>query len=193
MRKYTHSNGQSTAEAAISLLFFSVFIATIIQLLWLLLAQQMLQATTLSAARYAAKSSANQSGMLLLIQNRFRKIPGIDLHIPEITRIRPTDEDIRKYGRVEQPSNRYRLSSEFPDLELSLLTPEEQELFLKARILQLEITYCFSLRIPLAGAIISQAAKFSKNNLYCSIQERNRATLPISTGATVPLENDFWL
>lgn len=185
--------GQSTVEAAVSLMLFSVFIATMVQLLWLLLAQQMLQATTLSASRFAAKSNIDSAGMNLLIQNRLRAIPGIELHIPKIMRLHPTNEDIQQYGIYHSDSGRYRLPAEFPEVSLSLLNIEEQEGYLQVRVLQMEIIYCFSLRVPLAATLIKQVTKYSENDIYCQLQQRAKPMLGIRTRATIPLANDLWL
>ncbi|EGN76325.1 TadE-like protein [Idiomarina sp. A28L] len=196
MKKRTYKNfaiGQSTVEAAISLLFFCIFIAITMQLLWLLLAQQMLQATTLSASRFAAKSNVDLVGMNLLIQNRVRAIPGIELHIPKIKRLRPTDEDIKELGIYYSDSKGYRLPAEFSEVSLSLLNRAEQEKYLQVRVLQMEIIYCFSLRVPLAATLIKQVTKYSENDIYCQLQQRAKPMLPIRTRATIPLENDLWI
>ncbi|RUO38781.1 hypothetical protein CWE13_03880 [Aliidiomarina shirensis] len=183
-------HGQSMLEVAISLFFFCVFIATITQLLWIFLAQQMLQATTLSAARFAAKASMDNAGVQMLIQNRIKAIPGLQIHIPKIQRVAPTDEDVKTHGIYDARNKRHRLPAEFPELNLSLLTREEQEKFLQLRVLQIEIEYCFSLRVPLAATLIKSATKAS---IHCQLQQRNKPMLPIHTKASVPLANDFWL
>ncbi|RUO21144.1 hypothetical protein CWE08_06005 [Aliidiomarina iranensis] len=180
--------GQSTVEGTITLGLFFLFLAALVQLIWLLLVQQMLQATTLSATRVGARSNMDKAAMQLLVQSRMQSIPGMELHLPKITRLAPSDGDIKQYGRFNKSTQEYRLPTEFPAVSLSLLGREEQERYLKLRVLQVEIIYCFPLQVPLAGAFINAIVE---TDAYCQTQPRRHPVMSIQTRATVPLENDL--
>lgn len=188
-----HRNGQSTLEGVVGLLIFATFFALVLQVIWILLAQQIMQAATLQAARVGSSASMNLLPMRVLIFERLKIIPGIQLHIPKIERILPTDESIAALGVYDEERKRFKLEVDFPYVRMQGLTKEQQENYLTAQVLQIEITYCFPLRVPVAASIIMLSVQNNIAALYCQAQAQGSyAVLPIETTATVPLAAALW-
>lgn len=189
----SQNQGQSTLEGVVGLFVFAVFFALLLQIFWILLAQQVMQSATLQAARLGSASSMNLLPMRILIFERLQVVPGIQLHIPKIERILPTDDTIAAVGVYDNQRKRFKLEVDFAHIRISELPKSQQENYLTAQLLQIDITYCFPLRVPLVAAIIMAMPHPESDRLYCQAQERgNYVMLPIRTTATVPLETALW-
>ena len=188
-----NNKGQSTLEGVVGLLVFTTFFALLLQILWILLAQQVMQSTTLQAARLGSASSMNLLPMRILIFERLQVIPGIQFHVPKIERILPTNETIAAVGVYDNQRKRFKLEVDFAHVRIRELPKEQQEQYLTAQLLQIAITYCLPLRVPLAAAIIMTTPQHESDRLYCQAQNHGSyAMLPIKTTATVPLETALW-
>lgn len=190
--------GQASVEGAVTLLIFSTFMALLLQLLWILLAQQMMQSTTLQLTRYVATGGDSVWERAAIQHRLLRQLPGYVTHLPRMQRLLPSDETIRDFGEYDREKDKFRLPADFIALraqQLDSLAAQEQALL--AYVLQQEIVYCMPLHIPIAGAIIRQlyaTVADSSAQLYCDILTLTSApTIPIRTQASVPLEQDIWL
>ena len=187
------NKGQSTLEGVVGLFVFATFFALLLQILWILLAQQIMQSTTLQAARLGSASSMDLLPMRILIFERLKIIPGIQFHDPKIERILPTNETISAVGVYDDQRKRFKLEVDFAHVRIRELPRSQQENYLIAQLLQINITYCFPLRVPLTAAIIVAMSQSELDRLYCETQNRGSyVMLPIKTTATVPLETALW-
>ena len=190
--------GQSTLEGAITLLLFVSFMLILIQLMWLLLAQQMMQSATIQITRYFAAGGSSSAELMVMQQRLLNPIPGYSMHLPRIKRLQPSEETIRQFGEYDVATDRFRLPADFIALRVQqVLSEEERERALLAYVLQKEVIYCMPLHVPLAGGIIRQLNSQLGDlaaQLYCDALTLSSAPkIPIRTRAAVPIEHDIFL
>lgn len=170
--------GQSMLETMIVLPLFLLMLAAAVQGLWILLAQQMLQAASLHVVRQASLTGADNLAMLQVLESRMRPLPGIRLHIPEIKRLYPSDQLIREQGEQVFSDGRvfYRLSTDFAAATLATLSETEREAWLRARIIKIGITWCQSLLVPMVAQTLQPFLRGSASpaQQYCNLQSTGR-------------------
>lgn len=198
MKKLILQAGQGTVEGAVTLMLFTTFVALLIQLLWILLAQQMMQSATLQIARYVAAGGESIAERVAMQERLLKPLPGYKTHLPRMKRLLPSDETIRQFGKYDAAKDSFRLPADFTALRVRQLSSEaEQEQALLAYVMQQEIIYCMPLHVPIAGAIIRllyNGVSDSYAQGYCDVLALTTApTIPIRTQASVPLEHDLWL
>lgn len=186
-------HGQAMLETLVALPLVLLVLAAVVQILWLLLAQQMLQAASIHTVRQGSLDGMNQGRMLQVLEKRMRPLPGKALHLPRITRLHPDDAMIKKHGKRVRDGQRsyYELASDFSSARLHELdTDEQREAWLRARILQIEVTWCQPLLVPVVAPIIAGFLRRSANpvQVYCNVQSiARRPMLAIRTQATAQL------
>lgn len=175
----TRSHGQAALETLLALPLVLLVVAALAQILWLFLAQQMLQSASLHVVRQGSLDGMNQAAMLQVLEKRMRPLPGRALHIPRIRRLHPDDEMVRGQGTKVRKGSRqyYELASDFSSARLHELDDDEaREAWLRARILQIEIIWCQPLLVPLAAQLIAafNAVTAEASQQYCNAQSLMR-------------------
>ncbi|RUO25215.1 hypothetical protein CWE09_00260 [Aliidiomarina minuta] len=170
--------GQSMLETLIVLPLFLLMLAAAVQGLWILLAQQMLQAASLHVVRQASLTGGDSLAMLQVLESRMRPLPGSRLHIPDIKRLHPSDRLIREQGDRVVSEGRvfYQLSSDFAGARLASLHETEREAWLRARIFKVGITWCQSLLVPMMAQTLQPFLRSSTSpaQQYCNLQSSGR-------------------
>ncbi|MGX5914545.1 TadE family protein [Aliidiomarina sp. Khilg15.8] len=185
--------GQAMLETLVALPLAILLVAAVAQMLWLLLAQQMLQSASIHVVRQGSLDGMNQVRMLQVLEKRMRPLPGKALHLPHIERLHPDDNMIRKHAkRVREGRDLvYELSSDFSSVRLHELDNDEaREAWLRARILQIEVTWCQPLLIPIVATVVAAVIQRSANpaQQYCNVQSvARRPMIAIQTQATAQL------
>lgn len=189
----SRQHGQAMLETLVALPLALLALAAVVQILWLLLAQQMLQAASIHAVRQGSLDGMNQGRMLQVLEKRMRPLPGKALHLPRIERLHPDDAMIKENGKLVRDGQRsfYELASDFSSARLHQLENDEQrEAWLRARILQIEVTWCQPLLVPLVAPVIAPVLRRSAHpaQAYCNVQSvARRPMLAIRTQATAQL------
>lgn len=187
-----HGRGQSMLETMLVLPAVLFFLAAAVQLLWLLLAQQMLQSASLHMVRQAALDNSNLLRMYQVLEKRMRPLPGNVLHVPFIRRTHPQDEDIMRYGDylIEDGEEYYTLDTRFALARLDIMPEDEREHWLRARYLQYEVVWCHALKVPVAASVLAYFLRYSLDihQQYCNTQVAGRAPMmAVKVRAAAPL------
>lgn len=188
-----HQYGQAMLETLVALPLAMLLVVGVAQGLWLLLAQQMLQSASVHVVRQGSLDGMNQPRMLQVLEQRMRPLPGKALHLPRIERLHPDDEMVRKHAEPVREGRDlvYELASDFASVQLHELDNDEQrEAWLRARILQIEVTWCQPLLIPIAASVVAAVMLRSQNaaQQYCNMQSAaRRPMIAIRAQATAQL------
>lgn len=185
--------GQSTLEALIIVPLVVFLGLAAVQLLWLMLAHQMLQSASVFVVRQSSMDGANLARQLETVYRRMQALPGKAIHVPLVIRLYPTNEQIREYGEeiVKDGHRMYRLTADFPLVRLHNMPVDEREHWLRSRILQYEVVWCQPLRVPVAAPIMGYFLRYTIDDKqqYCNVQGVGREPMKaISVRAAAPLQ-----
>ncbi len=143
---------------------FLLVISAGIQLIWLLLAKHILLTATSYVALYAAVAPADVTGQQLIFQQRIKAVQRGDLVVPKIHLITPDADLSRRVADYEVKTQDYSFDPSFATLQLrEILAKSKLEGVLNAEEwllmsnIQVEIEWCFRIRIPAMGLLLQQA------------------------------------
>lgn len=176
---------------ALPLIIFIAF--ALIQLLWLFLAQQMLQTATVFVTRQSSLDGGSLIRQVETLYKRMEPLPGKALHVPLVIRLQPSAQQIRRYGEeVRINGQRYmRLHNDFALVRLDNLRFDEREGWLRSRVLQYEVVWCQPLRVPVAAPIMAYFLRYTLDDKqqYCNLQGTGREPMKaITAKAAAPLQ-----
>lgn len=185
--------GQSMVEVLVALPLIIFVAFAMIQLLWLFLAQQMLQTATVFVTRQSSLDGGNLIRQVETLYTRMEPLPGKAVHVPLIIRLQPSAEQIRRYGEeVRVNGQRYlRLHTDFALVRLNNLRFDEREGWLRSRIVQYEVVWCQPLRVPVAAPIMAYFLRYTLDDKqqYCNLQGAGREPMKaITAKAAAPLQ-----
>lgn len=190
--KQVQQGGQSMLEMLI-VMPLVVFVGfALIQLLWLFLAQQMLQTATVFVTRQSSLDGGNMVRQMETLYRRMEPLPGKAVHVPLVIRLQPNSEYVRRYGEdIIKDGQRYlRLSTDFPLVRLDNMRFDERQHWLRSRIVQYEVVWCQPLRVPVAAPIMAYFLRYTLDDKqqYCNLQGAGREPMKaISARAAAPL------
>lgn len=192
MRRET-ATGQSMLEMLIVLPLLTFIGFALIQLLWLFLAQQMLQTATVFVTRQASLDGGNIIRQMETLYRRMEPLPGKATHVPLVIRLHPSNEQVRRYGEdTLKNGERYlRMPTDFSLVRLNNLRFDEREEWLRARILQYEVVWCQPLRVPVAAPVMAYFLRYTLDDKqqYCNLQGAGREPMKaITAKAAAPLQ-----
>lgn len=187
------NSGQSMLEMLIVLPLLTFVGFAVIQLLWLFLAQQMLQTATVFVTRQSSLDGGNIVRQMETLYRRMEPLPGKAVHVPLVIRLHPSSEQVRRYGdEIVKDGERYmRLSTDFTLVRLNNLRFDAREEWLRARILQYEVVWCQPLRVPVAAPIMAYFLRYTLDDKqqYCNLQGAGREPMKaITAKAAAPLQ-----
>lgn len=142
--------GQSSLEAFVVLPFVAVLGLVGVQLLWLLFAQHILLSATSYVALYAATAPTDTIGQQLVFQQRIKVIQQDALILPQIRLVSPSAELSRQFAYYDPSTQLYEFDPAFAHLQLAeqkKLGTERVEKWLQLSVLEVEVTWCFRLRV----------------------------------------------
>lgn len=191
------TKGQGLLETLLALPLLVFFIGGLMQLLWLLLAQQMLQAATLYMAREVSHDDYSLLGLQAVFWERMLPLPGRSYALPDIRLVQPSQHTARQYGVYDEERKAYRIDRAFLLQRLAALEaePEELEEALASLVVTLEVNWCFPMRVPVVNRVLQEILYPNRywSSRWClasghagpEIRLRSRATMPIRGAVTV--------
>lgn len=181
------NQGQSTIEALFALTLTFVMLAGIVQLLWILLAQQLQQAATMYIANHVAISPERVVDQQLIYAARMKALPGRGLTLPRIRLLQPDEETASLIAPIVD--GQYQVDLDFAAVRTESLTDDELRDWLYLATLELEIMGCMPLHVPYIGELFVSAARWTAfaDFSYCQVQQLGHKPMwPIQTTVKVP-------
>ncbi|RUO18616.1 TadE family protein [Aliidiomarina haloalkalitolerans] len=181
--------GQSMLEAAVTLGAATIILLLAIQFIWVFYASQFVQYAALETVRVASKTSMDNLTMQANFNYLMNKDPQWRFSYVTMTRLRPTNKELEAY-----PSNdldyKHELLVDYAEIRMAGMKPEQQEQYLKDRILLVEVTACYPLKVIIANRILNAAYSSYSKNAACLAQDHLGAvTWPIRRQIRVPLHS----
>lgn len=139
----------------------------LIQVLWILLATVMFQYAALKAAYSGALTGLDSVQMQLEFQRKIAALPGSGVSSNSISfpvsmrLISPSPEQLKElavYSGRHGAGGHEELALEHFAVALNQLDAENRQEFIRLRELVIEASWCFELRVPLAGPLIARAS-----------------------------------
>ncbi|WP_194757331.1 hypothetical protein [Aliidiomarina indica] len=181
--------GQALVEGMLALLLFVLIGAAVAQILWLFGIQQLSQAATLYAAKQGARTNLETTSIRFHYGYRMRGIPGVNPALLALDRLHPSDALMTQMSE-RSGSGTQVLTDDFHGPRLQLLSPEQREAYLDARILTIAVRLCVDLKMPIAGKLLSSAQAFATGAQPCGwLGYALAAPFEVRTQATVPIES----
>lgn len=169
MGKGFQQRGQSMIEGLIALPFFLFFIAALVQLIWMLLAQHLLN----SAARYVALHESTVPGSVLeqqaVFYSRMKPLPGRGVVIPLIDVLQYDQEQLDLARLARQQNEGYLQELDYVHIQLHQRNEEQAEKWLEVAVVPVRVRWCFPLRVPWIGSVFLQFDRLSEveHRAYC--------------------------
>lgn len=187
--RWLRQQGQSFVEGLVVLPIFFFVAAGIAQLIWLLLAQHLLVSATSYVALHAATAPNNTTAHLMVFKQRMKPLRQ-SLPLPSINLIRPNKEQAQAVAEYNVDTNTYALDPEYARLQLKEkhdLSAEKAEKWLQLSTLQVEIRWCFQLKIPIVDQVFQHA--FTDTEGECALENilYPGVYIPLTAVAKVPL------
>ncbi|WP_165831902.1 MULTISPECIES: TadE/TadG family type IV pilus assembly protein [Gammaproteobacteria] len=135
-----------------------LFLAGLIQLGWLFLAQHLLHATTQHISLYAAANQKAQTEFISIFVDRMKQLPHGGLAIPKFEL--SVDKDLEDSSFWQNTEHGVKvLKSDFVIARLTKLSEQEREEWLRANTPTLRVEWCFPLRVPVINQLFELALK----------------------------------
>ncbi|PYE35286.1 hypothetical protein DFP83_101161 [Idiomarina fontislapidosi] len=183
LNKHHRQSGQSLVEAVVVLPFMLLFGLLLAQLLYLWWAQQTLFVATQYAARVGAINHGEKRPMRVILaatmaslapkdkdieswQNMLKSVAAQQLHglqFAEISIKQPTDEmfSLFKERFYDQEAQTWIEEIPVDHYWARRQAAEDEEAYVAATTLKIEVTWCLALKVPLADRVLSELAPFS--------------------------------
>ena len=156
--RYLRQQGQGMAEFVVACPLVLVFLAGLIQLGWLFLAQHLLHATTQHISLYAAANQNAETEFISIFIDRMKPLPHGGLAIPKFEL--SVDKDLEASSVWQNTDHGAKvLKSDFVIARLTKLSEQAREEWLRANTPTLKVEWCFPLRVPLINKLFELALK----------------------------------
>lgn len=183
-------SGQSFLEGIIALPLFLFFCAALVQLLWMLLAQHMLN----SATRYMALHESTSPGSVIEQQAAFlarmKPLPGRGYVVPLIDVIAPEQAQVEAARLTREAEGEYLQELDYVHIQLHQRNEEQAEAWLALAVVPVRVRWCFPLRVPWIADVFMHFDFFSEmeHRTYCEAYGFSGAPhFPLYAVSRVPL------
>ena len=185
------AKGQSLVEGLIALPIFLLFCAALVQLVWLLLAQHLLN----SATRYVALQESVKPGSSLEQQavflSRMKPLPGRGYVVPLISVLEPELALVQNADLTETDAGQYLHDMDYVHIQLQERTDQQAEAWLKLAVVNVEVKWCFPLRVPWVSEVVNVVDWFADqaHQAYCAgYGQMGTPHFPLRSVSKVPLK-----
>lgn len=181
--------GQSLLEGAVTLGAATIILLLAIQLIWVFYATQFVQYAALETARVASRTSMDNLAMQANFNYLMNKDPHWKFSYVTFRRLKPTNKELEAYSSSD-PDYKHELLVDYAEIRLASMNQEQREQYLRDRVLVVEVTACYPLKVILANRILNATYSSSSKNAACLAQESFRGFLwPIHRQIRVPLHS----
>ncbi|RUO43828.1 hypothetical protein CWE15_01100 [Aliidiomarina taiwanensis] len=184
-----HQKGQSLVEGLVALPLFFLLAAAIVQLIWLFLAQQLLISATSYVALYAATAPEDTLAQQAVFQQRIKPL-GQHVPLPHIHLVLPDKKQAQAVADYNANTQTFTLDPVYAKLQLKEkydVSLEEAEQWLQLSNLEVQVRWCFKLKVPVVAKLIKKA--FSQGDGACGVESLllTGVYVPLTSTAKVPL------
>ena len=179
--------GQSMLEGAVTLGAATIIFAACDSIdLGVFYAAQFVQYAALETVRVASKTSMDNLTMQANFNYLMNKDPQWRFSYVTMTRLRPTNKELEAYPSND-PDYKHELLVDYAEIRMAGMKPEQKEQYLRDRILLVEVTACYPLKVIIANRILNAAYSSYSKNAACLAQDHLGAvTWPIRRQIRVP-------